>query len=190
MTVIISRRAGIWIPAARLSRSRMPSELLPWLLDSGSLTQRLIAACPGRFAVHLVGQQRARPLREEASALGLAGGVQALIRQVQLQCESQPWVLARTVIPLTTLTGPRRRLMRLGNRSLGAVLFSDPTMTRDPVEVTRLGAGSPLHAAITAAMMKPPPELWGRRSVFRLNGWPLLVSEFFLPSIAGFPKCP
>lgn len=189
MTVIISRRAGIWIPAARLSRSRIPPELLPWLLDSGSLTQRLIAACPGQFAVRLVGQQRTRPLREEAAALELAAGVQALVRQVQLHCDTRPWVLARTVIPLTTLTGPRRRLMRLGNRSLGALLFSDPTMSRDPVEVTHLTAGMPLHAAITASMPYPPPELWGRRSVFRLNGRPLLVSEFFLSAIAAFPKC-
>ncbi len=189
MKVLPSRRTGTWIPAARLPRSRVPPDLLPWLLDSGSLTQRLMAACPGQFAVKLVEQRRARPLREEASVLGLAGGVQALVRQVQLQCDTQPWVLARTVIPLTTLSGSRRRLTRLGNRSLGAVLFSDPTMTRDPVEVTRLGAGSPLYAALMAAMKKPPLELWGRRSVFRLNGRPLLVSEFFLPSIAGFPKC-
>ncbi len=188
MKVLPSRRAGTWIPAARLPRSRVPPDLLPWLLDPGSLTQRLIAACPGQFAVQLVGQLRARPLREEASALGLAGGVQALVRQVQLQCDMQPWVLARTVIPLTTLTGPRRRLVRLGNRSLGAVLFSDPTMTRDPVEVTHLFAGSPLHVALTKTMKQPPAELWGRRSVFRLDGRPLLVSEFFLPSIAGFPK--
>lgn len=188
MTEIPRRRAGTWIPAARLTRSRIPPDLLPWLLDSGSLTQRLIAACPGQFAVRLVGQQRTRPLREEATALGLAGGVQALVRQVQLQCDTQPWVLARTVIPITTLTGPRRRLTRLGNRSLGATLFSDPTMSRDPVEVTRLIVGSPLYSAITASIKKPPPELWGRRSVFRLDGWPLLVSEFFLPSIAGFPE--
>ena len=178
----------MWIPAARLTRSRIPPDLLPWLLDSGSLTQRLIAACPGQFAVRLVGQQRTRPLREEAAALALAAGVQALVRQVQLHCDARPWVLARTVIPLTTLTGPRRRLTRLGNRSLGATLFSDPTMSRDPVEVTRLVAGSPLYSAITASMQQPPAELWGRRSVFRLGGRPLLVSEFFLLSIAHFPK--
>lgn len=189
MKVIPGRRAGIWIPAARLARSRVPPDLLPWLLDSGSLTERLISACPGKFSVRLTGQERQRPLREEADALGLGAGTRAVVRQVQLQCDAQPWVLARTVIPLTTLTGPRRRLMRLGNRSLGAFLFSDPTMSRDPMEVTHLIAGSFLHAAITVAMAKPPVELWGRRSVFRLNGRPLLVSEFFLPAIAAFPKC-
>jgi len=188
MKVLSSRRAGTWIPAARLPRSRVPPDVLPWLLDTGSLTERLIAACPGRFAVHLLGQQRTRPLREEAAALGLASGVQALVRQVQLQCDARPWVLARTVIPLTTLTGPRRRLARLGNRSLGAVLFADPTMTRGPVEVTRLPAGSALFRVVTASLKKPPPDLWGRRSVFRLNGWPLLVSEYFLPSLARFPE--
>lgn len=188
MKVIPGRRAGAWIPAARLTRSRIPPELLPWLLDSGSLTERLIAACPGKFSVRLTGQERRRPLREEADALDLGAGARAVVRQVQLQCDAQPWVLARTVIPLTTLTGPRRRLMRLGNRSLGAFLFSDPTMSRAPVEVTRLVAGMPLHAAITAAMPKPPVELWGRRSVFHLNGRPLLVSEFFLSSIAHFPR--
>jgi chorismate-pyruvate lyase len=31
-----------------------------------------------------------------------------------------------------------------------------------------------------------PETIWGRRSLFRLGGKPLLVCEFFLPDIAEF----
>jgi chorismate--pyruvate lyase len=178
---------AVWTPVSRLQRSRIPPHFLPWLLDTDSLTHRLVLACPSRFNVSVVSQQRARPLFEESRALGMTRRSQALVRQVQLRCAETPWVYARTVIPFATLTGSRRRLARLGNRSLGAVLFADPTLERGEVEVARLDATQRLFAIMTAALPDRPPEIWGRRSLFRLGGKPLLVSEFFLPVVPDFP---
>lgn len=162
--------------------------MLPWLLDSGSLTQRLVSVCPGQFRVRVESQRRARPLREEARALGMRAGQLALVRQVVLSCDRQAWVCARTVIPASTLTGTERRLMRLGNRSLGAVLFADPTLERGATEVACLTPGRRLYDLLAAPRAMSATELWGRRSVFRLSGKPLLVSEFFLPVIPDFPS--
>lgn len=102
----------------------------------------------------------------------------ALVRQVLLCCKDEPLVYARTVIPATTVQGAQRRYANMGSRPLGAMLFTDRTMRREAVEVSRLPAS---HAANQYTKLNEP--IWGRRSVFRVSGKPLLVSEFFLPEL-------
>lgn len=159
--------------------------LRDWLLDTGSLTRRVRGACAGRFQVRVESQRWERPRLDEYLALGLRIGRLAWVREVHLLCDDRPWVFARTVIPPRTLRGSRRRLANLGNRPLGALLFADPHMQRGPVEVARVARGSALFAAATQGAPGSPSALWGRRSVFRLGGRPLLVSEFFLPALFG-----
>lgn len=178
----------VWTPARRLRRSEVPAERLAWLLDQASLTQRLICACAGRFHVEVLSQRRQRPLAHETRALGLRAGQYALVRQVYLYCDDMGWVYARTVIPLATLSGPQRRLAYRGNRSLGAMLFADPTMHRGEVEIARIPGSDPLFQLATARVSHRPDEIWGRRSTFYLSGKPLLVSEFFLPGVGAFPS--
>jgi chorismate--pyruvate lyase len=178
----------LWTPARRLRRSEVPAERLAWLLDQASLTQRLICACPGQFRVEVLIQRRQRPHAHEARALGLRAGQYALVRQVYLYCDDMAWVYARTVIPLATLSGTQRRLAYRGNRSLGAMLFADPTMHRGEVEIARIPHADQLFALATARLPRPPDEIWGRRSTFYLSGKPLLVSEFFLPGVGAFPS--
>jgi len=115
--------------------------------------------------------------------LGLRPEAYAFVREVHLMCDDEPWVFARTVIPATTLKGGRRRLANLGKRPLGAVLFADRSMRRSLVEIARLSSGQPLFARAVAPLNRAPSAIWGRRSMFRLSGQPLLVSEIFLPAI-------
>jgi chorismate--pyruvate lyase len=136
-----------------------------------------VARSGGQFRVEILRQRVARPTPSEARALGLPAGRRALIREVILRGRSAPWVFARSIIPLATLTGPQRRLRQLDDRPLGQVLFSDNSMRRGPVAVARV-AGATLPTPVTA----PGTGLWGRRSVFYLDGKPLLVAEIFLPA--------
>ena len=69
----------------------------------------------------------------------------------------------------------------MGNRPLGAMLFADRTMKREEVEVASLPLS---HSANQYTGIKKP--IWGRRSVFRVSGKPLLVSEYFLPELLIF----
>jgi chorismate--pyruvate lyase len=157
--------------------------MLDWLLDPSSLTKRLKQTCCGQFHVVPVSQKRQRPQLNEAQALGVRAHEICFIREVHLLCDKRPWVFARTVIPVRTLTGPQRRLSQLGNKPLGAVLFADPSMERGPIEIARISAGQPLFTSATAPLEEKPIEIWGRRSAFFLDGKPLLVSEIFLPEI-------
>jgi len=155
-------------------------EIKSWLFDSGSLTARLINGCDNGFSVRLLSVRRATPTPDEKEALGLAARSQAVIREVLLLCNDEPVVYARTVIPVSSLRGALRGLALLGNRPLGAVLFSDKSMLRKPVEVTSVSAD---HKCYQWMQYKGAEKIYGRRSVFVLKGEELLVSEFFLPRL-------
>lgn len=172
-----------WRTSRQLARELHDAGLRAWLFDPTSLTQRVRDACAGKFSVRVEQQGWGRPRLDEYRALGLQQGRLALIREVHLLCDDRPWVFARTVIPVSTLSGEQRHLAHLGNRPLGAVLFADPHMVRGPVEVAPIRHGHPLYAAAVLGLKRKPEVIWGRRSVFRLSDKPLLVSEFFLPEV-------
>jgi len=179
--------AGRWQDAgAKLQRS-LPMVMGDWLFDSGSLTSRLQQACSsseaGGFAVRVLSQHRCRPLRDERQLLAMPEHEFALVRQVQLLCEGQPWVFARTVVPLRSLTGRGRRLACLGNRPLGAMLFADKSVRRNRLQVARLVAGGDIFESAINGLPSIPDEIWGRRSLFYFAGRPLLVNEVFLPDV-------
>lgn len=128
-----------------------------------------------------------RPRLDEARVLDMPGGRIGWVRQVQLLCDGTPWVFARTVVPVTTLSGAQRRLAHLGNRPLGAFLFADPGMQRGAVELACIREGQAMFSEASAGLKQKPAQVWGRRSVFRVGGKPLLVAELFLPAIEGVP---
>lgn len=150
---------------------------MSWLLDTCSLTQKLIEKSHGNFSVELIQQSIQQVLFSEKKALHIAHRQWALIREVILYGQQTPWVYARTVIPLPTLHGPLRRLHYLGNKPLGEQLFTDPSMQREPVEIAQL------PYELLPKKLHIQESTWGRRSVFRLSNKPLLVTEVFLPAL-------
>lgn len=159
-----------WLSLRRPFQQAVPQIWRTWLTGDGSLTQRLIKLSAGDFRVEVVRQGWCRPTRSEAIALNIDHRQFALIREVQLIGCGRAWVFARSIIPAQTLTGAQRQLRMLGNRSLGSLLFTDPTMRRGPLEVSRL-------------RLADKQDVWARRSVFYLSEKPLLVSEVFLPQL-------
>ncbi|MET0066516.1 MAG: chorismate lyase [Candidatus Thiodiazotropha sp.] len=162
----------------------IPSPVQSWLTDTGSLTRRVIQHCDGGcFRVRLLRQEWGRALNSERQVLGMRPGLLALIRDVVLACDETPWVFARTLIPVTTLQGSARRLMQLGERPLGAVLFSDPKVSRGTTQIARLHPGNMLFDIAREQLTATPEYLWGRRTLFYIGKRPLLVNELFLPGL-------
>lgn len=171
-----------WRPRRHLPCGRRPPALLwPWLDDSGSLTARLIELSQGQFRVQVLQQRLAIPARDEQLALQMARPALALIREVVLLGRQQPWVFARSVLPLASLVRELRHLRKQHNRPLGAFLFSQPQLQRSAIAVARF-SGDDNYVPRTLRGTYP---LWGRRSVFSLGGKPLLVSEVFLPAFCA-----
>ncbi len=173
----------VWVPAGHISSNSVPAHTLDWLLERDSLTRRLQDACSGCFRVEVTGHQYERPLLDEVQTLNMRLARVALVRQVLLYCDTQPWVFARSVIPKKTMTGRQRRLGSLGNKPLGAVLFADKSMRRDEMQIARITPEHAIYNVALQAVQHKPREIWGRRSVFYLDNKPLLVSEIFLPGI-------
>ncbi|MCU7922652.1 MAG: chorismate lyase [Candidatus Thiodiazotropha sp. (ex Dulcina madagascariensis)] len=159
--------------------------MLLWLRDTGSLTRRVIQACDkGTFRVRLLHQGWGTPLYSERRILNMRRGVVAMVRDVELLCNEHPWVFARTLIPITSLRGSARRLMQLGEKPLGAVLFSDPKVSRGSTQIAQLLPGHPLFSTACNHLNETPASLWGRRTLFYVaNNRPLLVNEIFLPGL-------
>lgn len=178
----------VWYFTRELRHGYTPEELTSWLFDPGSLTARLSANCPGRFRVEVLSQIWCTPHHNEIRRLGMRERQMSLIREVYLYCGEQPMVFARTVIPRRTLRGRQTHLAGLGSRSLGSVLFADPHLHRDEIEVARLHAGEGLYHKAVSVLATAPDTIWGRRSVFYLDRKPLLVSEIFLPGVGQFPR--
>lgn len=98
------------------------------------------------------------------------------LREIVLFGDNVPWLLGRTVIPEETLSGPDRALVDLGTLPLGRYLFSGDALTRDYIHVGR------------------QDNLWARRSLLRLSGNPLLLTEVFyrhrrfIPIVTLYPS--
>lgn len=150
------------------------------LLDAGSLTAKLITLSNGCFRVEVLRQAIARPTLSEQLCLGIDRRQLALVREVVLLGNNRPWIFARSVLPLTSLTGPLRRLRKQDNRPLGAFLFSQPYLRRSAIALARISG----HHGYLPDHLVGADTAWGRRSIFYLSAKPLLVSEVFLDNLS------
>jgi chorismate--pyruvate lyase len=163
---------------------RAPRALRGWLSDRGSLTRRLKAR-HADFSVSLVACGYAPPFPDEARTLRLSPRSHAYVRDVLLQGGGHVRVFAHSVLPRTSLRGGWCGITRLGTKPLGEALFTDPRIRRLGLTMRRLDARHPLFRAARRHAGFTGPQLWARRSMFCLNGRPLLVTEVFLPAIVA-----
>lgn len=85
------------------------------------------------------------------------------LREILLCADGEPWLAGRTVVPVSTLSGPELALQKLGKTPLGRYLFTSSTLTRDFIEI---------------GVMRTV----GATFRLRLSGKPLLLTELFLPA--------
>jgi len=158
--------------------------LRAWLLDHGSLTARIKSVCDD-FRVRVLAQGRVRGGRDEMPFFASRGARVLLGRDVLLMCGDVPLVFAHSVLRAEDVSGAWHAIAGMGMKPLGAALFADPCVLRHPLRYRWLRIGHPLYSAAAAAVRSELPPLWARRSLFRRRGAPLLVTEAFLPGLAG-----
>jgi len=153
-----------------------------WLVETASLTRRLQSRS-ATFSVNTLSLKQALPAPEDAGLLGISARHPSLMRDVHLLCDGQPAVYASSVLPRSSLRGAWRGLGKLGNRSLGSMLFSNPRVSRAPLSYRKLTAQHALYRRAVAHLQNKPAFVWARRSVFHLDCAAILVTEVFLPSV-------
>nr|MBL8411681.1 chorismate lyase [Dechloromonas sp.] len=152
------------------------SVLRSWLIEPDSLTARCQRLC-GQFRVRLLRQGRAKSLADEGDGRALVR-----VREVVLECDGIPVIFAHTTLSASSNGRLTRWLARLGNRSLGSLLFAYPGFRRGDIEFYRLDRRHPLFCR-AAELAGGSDALWARRSSHRLAGQSVLVTEVFLPAI-------
>lgn len=158
------------------------SGLASWLTEEDSLTARCQQHCR-EFRVRLLHYGIGRALASEG--LLPAGGRQpARIREVALECDGVPVIFAHTSLSTASRGRLSRWFGRLGNQSLGSLLFVHPGFRRGGIEFLRLDQRHPLYQR-AAALGASGKYLWARRSLHRLGRQQVVVTEVFLPAIVG-----
>ncbi|NWA26536.1 chorismate lyase [Pseudomonas gingeri] len=163
-----------WQPAAQLGPG-LEAPIADYLLNSGSLTQRLIEVSGGRFAVTPLYEREAPLLDSESTALHLPPGSRGWVREVYLTGQGAPWVFARTVIPEAVQRSTGLDFRALGDQPIGPWLFGELDFRRGAIELCRY-EDSVRHGQLAAS------PLWARRSCFERGELAILVLEVFLPT--------
>ncbi|MBU2872158.1 chorismate lyase [Colwellia sp. E2M01] len=185
--------SGQWQVPNHTNLSQCSAMLKDWLLDESSLTARL-KSHSSNFHVKVIGEAQQLCSTEDACAL-INVGEPVLVREVLLYCDNVPQVFARSVLPLTSLTGKEVVLGHLGAQPLGQVLFNNPSLQRQGLEVSAFTVGSSIamlanalleQGNVTYNTVDSERKLWGRRSIFILENKPLMVAEVFLPNAFAY----
>ncbi|MGY6276879.1 chorismate--pyruvate lyase family protein [Methylomonas sp. MgM2] len=158
-----------------------PTDLHPWLNDTGSLTKRLRRFFGNRLSVRLLYHRWRPAFAEECRELKIPHHRYQLTREVLLHVDDKPLVLARTILPERTIRVAHRNLSHLGTRPLGEVIFAYPDL-----ELRRRYfslAPERVWSSNVQANFQIEQAIWGRRTLYAIHDEPLLVSEFFLPTM-------
>ena len=193
MSITADFPVGLAVDWLSLAEANIPEPTLKdWLLDTGSLTERVQSAC-GEFSLQLLGQQALEPHSTELSLLQANGQTAYQIREIVLCGDEQPWVFARSVIPQAIIEA---ELSNLGSEPLGKRLFNDKRFVRSEFQVCTLPYEQfSQHLAEqsnsqSSAQLKndTKQKLWGRRSVFTFESHHLIVAEVFLPGSPAYAQ--
>ena len=154
-----------WINSDYQSRSENPA-IQRLLNEEGSLTQQLIDVSNDRFRVQPVELAWRNLLGDDLRKLfgPVAPSHKFWSRKTVLLCESQPAVLAHSLMPAHASESALGQVLELGEQPLGEYLFSQPGLKRVAFQFAQSKQG-----------------FWGRRSIFYLDSKPIMVAEFFLP---------
>lgn len=184
-----------WRQLSEINHEIIPHQVREWLTKPYVLTQALKRVCSD-FCVK-VKQEDVKPLQaDEIAALGCYHNPNGYIRETYLGSRDNALVYARVTMPQSTYEFKRKDFENLGNRPIGeSLLYNDPSVTRSGFEINRITLNdellfdSEVHESFYKAMIEKSarlPELWARRSIFRLSGYPLLITEVFLANIPEY----
>lgn len=162
---------------------RVPERLRPWLAEPGLLTARVRAACGEATVLRMLRLEPAPLAPHLGRRLGVAD-TGCLLREVEINCGATRWVFAQSVFPDSTVAR-HPWLADLGDNGLGEALSAVTGVVREPLEYLELAPSHELVRAAQAGGATARP-LWARRAIYRLDGWPILVQEVFLP---GLDRC-
>jgi len=169
-----------WRDLSQWPLRSMPSDVVDWLLEQGSLTARIKNTFSEPFSVSVKAQGWAKPFLSDAQCLNQRPQVYGLVREVLLNIAGKPVVFARTTLP-RNVAHDLQDLTHLGTKPLGEVIFSYPDLQRVGLDLAKIDTRQ-LNPSMQEHLAGHS-VIWARRNTYQINKRVFLVSEFFLPAL-------
>lgn len=167
---------------------RAPRKWQTWLSDTGSLTQKIESLIGHKLDVLVLRDYR-QNLNSDESRYFHYKIQRCRVREVLLCAHGVPLVMAHSIIPSSSSSGSNRQVLCLGQKPLGAVLFAKRRIhsKQKPLrEIARLDKQNALWKKCFQQYSDLPTSCWARRTLYQLQGRPLLVTEVFLPALLNY----
>ncbi|WP_158583927.1 chorismate--pyruvate lyase family protein [Salinibius halmophilus] len=141
-------------------RHQLTASMRHWLLSKGSLTA-LLEAKFGPVQLATVEEYQCFASRAQAQALAVPLRTALIVRNIALQANNQPLIWAHSALPVTSLQGANKQIRLQRHKPLGKILFQHKNLQRSAIQICQAN------------------NYWCRRSVFSVNGQPIIVAEAF-----------
>lgn len=170
-----------------------PQAIIDWLTGP-----QILSAALGKVytevSLKLLSEGPESIMETEQEALSKLAPVQAdyFVRSVFLLGDKVPVIFARTVIPASTYAQYKENFTTLGNQFIGMrLLHNKENVVRSEFEYATINAQHPLYQkAAGFGNQTQEHTLWARRSLFWIEGLPLLITELFLSSLSRVASPP
>ena len=159
-----AKRINNWLSDSQLKTHLKKQNILEWLNEEGSITTKI--SSDSKFKLEILSDDLGIAEDEEYLALDIASE-EVRIREVVLYGDLVPLVYARSIIPSLTSSKGYPGLGTIGSKPLGDLLFQSELFIKTRREFAQFETSF-------------EDVIWGRRTHYRVRGYPLCVMEVFL----------
>ena len=159
-----AKRINNWLTDSQLKTHLKKQNILEWLNEEGSITAKI--SSDSKFKLKILSDDLSIAEDEEYLALDIASE-EVRIREVVLYGDLVPLVYARSIIPSLTSSKGYPGLGTIGSKPLGDLLFQSKLFIKTRREFAQFETSS-------------GEVIWGRRTHYLVQGYPLSVMEVFL----------
>lgn len=162
--------------------NKLPFETAEWLLEYGSLTEKLERTFRSVSVDVLAEENNCLDNHEELLS---STETDCFVRKVILSAQNKPLVFAKSIV-----SGNSCSIKSLGNKPLGKILFSDKSLQRKHFRVSKISQNHKLikeakDSNKTDLKLDAFDYLWARQSLWmsKNKDMELLLYEVFLPEL-------
>ena len=151
-----------WMPEIK-SLEVQNKEIISWLTESGSITSRIKSFSNFRLKLLRDGPGEVDTAEDD---LIIANYEKNNIREVVLYSDEEPFIYAKSILPLETIRLGLGALGNLKENPLGDILFSNPKIKKKHMLFAKFESNKRIF--------------YGRKGIYTVKGYPFSVCEIFL----------
>ena len=151
-----------WMPEIK-SLEVQNKEIISWLNESGSITSRIKSF--SNFRLELLRDDPGEVDSVEDDLI-ITNFEENNIREVVLYSDEEPFIYAKSILPIETIKLGLGALGNLKENPLGDILFSNPEIKKKHMLFAKFESNKRIF--------------YGRKGIYTVKGYPFSVCEIFL----------